>query len=146
MNKTINHIPNNKDIDIFRKSNEQKDFNKNKVKEIIGDYCIGDLYLKAKLFEKCGENNFNNFCNNFCEKNDIIGNLNKYKEYLIKIKEEDNQYKRQISMHQKLSKRILLLMNPNQINDIIGEIEENFTENPEDDKYIIEQIKSNLPN
>ena len=146
MNNTINCIPNNKDIDIYVENNEQKHFNKNTIKEIIGDNSIGDLNLKAKLFEKCGENNFNNFCNNFCETNNIIDNLNKYKEYLIKIKEEDNQYKRQINIYQKLCKRILLLMNPNQINDIIGEIEENFIENPEDDKYIIEQIKSILPN
>jgi hypothetical protein len=146
MNNTINCIPNNKDIDIYVENNEQKHFNKNTIKEIIGDNSIGDLYLKAKLFEKCGENNFNNFCNNFCETNNIIDNLNKYREYLIKIKEEDNQYKRQINIYQKLCKRILLLMNPNQINDIIGEIEENFIENPEDDKYIIEQIKSILPN
>ena len=47
MNNTINNIPNNKDIDIYFESNEQKDFNKNKIKEIIDDYSIGDLYLKT---------------------------------------------------------------------------------------------------
>ena len=47
MNNPINYIPNNKDIDIYLESNEQKDFNKNKIKEIIDDYSIGYLYLKA---------------------------------------------------------------------------------------------------
>ena len=37
-------------------------------------------------------------------------------------------------------------MNPNQINNIIGEIEENFIGNHEDDQYYIEQIKFILPN
>ncbi len=37
-------------------------------------------------------------------------------------------------------------MNPSQINGIIGEIEDHFIENLEDDKFIIEQIKSILPN
>ena len=146
MNNTINYISNKKDIDLYFDNDEKEHFNKNKLKNIIGDYSIGDLYLKAKLFEKCGENNFNNFCNNYCETNDIIDNLNKYKKYLIKIKEEENQYKRQINVYQKLCKRIMKLMNPNQINNILGEIEDNFIGNHEDDQYYIEQIKLILPN
>ena len=144
MNNTINYIPNKKDIDF---DNDEKEiFIKNKLKNIIGDYSIGDLYIKAKLFEKCGENNFHNFCNNFCETNDIVNNLYKYKNYLIKIKEEENQYKKQINVYQKLCKKIINLMNPHQINDIIGEIEENFIGNHQDDQYYIEQIKFILQN
>ena len=146
MNNTINYISNKKDIDLYFDNDEKENFNKNKLKNIIGDYSIGDLYLKAKLFEKCGEHNFNNFCNNYCETNDVINNLNKYKKYLIKIKEEENQYKRQINVYQKLCKKIMKKMNPNQINNIIGEIEENFIGNHEDDQYYIEQIKFILPN
>ena len=115
------------------------------MKNIIGNNSIGDIYIKAKLFEKCGEKNFNNYVNNNCETNDLICNLKKYINYLIQIKEEENQYKRQINMYQRLCKGKLELMNPKQINDILSDIQENFIENEENDSYIVEQIKSILP-
>ena len=117
MNNTINYISNNIDISSFLREEE---FNKKKIKEIIENYSIGDLYIKAKLFEKCGENNFNIFVNNYCKGNNIINNLKNYKKFLIKVKEEENQYKKQINIYQKLCKRIMELMNPNQIIDIIN--------------------------
>ena len=48
---------------------------------------------------------------------------------MTKIKEEENQYKKQINIYQKLCKRIMELMNPNQINDIINEVQELEKEN-----------------
>lgn len=145
MNNTINYISNDSDIDIYFKKNDKNKLNKNKMKNIIGNNSIGDIYIKAKLFEKCGEKNFNNYVNNNCETNDLICNLKKYINYLIQIKEEENQYKRQINMYQRLCKGKLELMNPKQINDILSDIQENFIENEENDSYIVEQIKSILP-
>jgi hypothetical protein len=126
INNTINYISNNIDISSFIRDEE---FNKKKIKEIIENYSIGDLYIKAKLFEKCGENNFNVFVNNYCEGNNLINNLKNYKKFLIKIKEEENQYKKQINIYQKLCKKIMELMNPNQITDIINEVQELEKEN-----------------
>ena len=132
-NNTINYISNKNDISLILRDEEiNKD--KNKIKEIIENYSIGDLYIKAKLFEKCGQDNFNYFVNNFCESNNLINNLKKYKNYLIKIKEEENQYKKQINIYQKLCKKLMELMNPNQINDIINEIQD--IENQEENIFL----------
>ena len=143
MNNTINYITNNDMESDFENKNKEI-FNKKNIKKILENNSIGDIYLKAKLFEKCGENNFNSFINNFCETNDLINNLKKYKKYLINIKEEENQYKKQINIYQKLCKKILDLMNPQEIKEIVNEIQDNFIENEEKDNYIIEHMKSIL--
>ena len=144
MNNTINyHSKNSSDID-FDLGKGEKIINKKKVRKILRQNPIGDIYIKAKLFEKCGQKNFKNYVHNFCDLNGSINNLKKYKKYLIKLREEENQNKKQINIYQKLCKRILESMNPQEINKIIGEIQNNFIEN-ENDNYIIEQIKSILP-
>ena len=153
VNNTINYLSNNDNIDLYFKNKEKKSLNKNDnnnnnkiMKTIIGNYSIGDLYIKAKLFEKCGTNQFDQFVINNCDNtNDLLHNLKEYKNYLVHIKEEENFYKRQINMYQKLCKENLELLNPKQINAIINELKDNFIENVETDGYIIEQIKSILP-
>ena len=153
MNNTINYLSNNGNIDLYFKNKEKKSLNKNDnnhnnkiMKTIIGNYSIGDLYIKAKLFEKCGVNQFDKFVINNCNNtNDLLHNLKEYKNYLVHIKEEENFYKRQINMYQKLCKENLELLNQKQINKIINELKDNFIENVETDGYIIEQIKSILP-
>ena len=152
MNNTINYISNNGNIDLYFKNKEKKSLNKNDnnnnkiMKTIIGNNSIGDLYIKAKLFEKCGINQFGKFVINNCDNtNDLIHNLEEYKKYLIHIKEEEHFYKKQINMYQNLCKENLELLNPKQINTIINELKDNFIENIETDSYIIEQIKSILP-
>ena len=139
-NNTINYIKNNNNIELISE-NDDNNINKNKIKNIIGNHSIGDLYIKAKLFEKCGKNNFTNFVNNFCSSNDLIDNLKKYKNFLIKIREEEYHYKKQINIYQKICKKFFELMNQSQINDIINEIH-NISENKENSDYIIRQIKT----
>jgi hypothetical protein len=142
MNNTINYHSNIcSDLDLDK---NEKIINRKKIRKILRQNSIGDIYIKAKLFEKCGEKNFKNFVHNFCDSNDSIRNLKKYKKYLIQLREEENQYKKQINIYQKLCKRILESINPQEINEIIGEIQNNFIEN-ENDNYIKEQIKSILP-
>ena len=116
--------------------------NKNELKKIIGNYSIGDLYIKAKLFEKCGQKNFNSFVDNYCDSGDLISNLKNYKNYLEQIMEEENHYKKQINLCQKLCKRIFKLINPKKINDIIKEVQEKFFQNKEDNNFIIDELKS----
>ena len=142
MNNTINYIPNNNGFNLYLDEKIQKISNKNKLKKIIGNYSIGDLYIKAKLFEKCGQNHFNNFVDNFCDSDNLINILKNYKNYLQQIKEEESQNKKQICTCQNLCKRIFELMNPEQINNILNEIKEKFIENDDDNNYIIEQLKS----
>ena len=140
MNNTINYIKNNNN-DIGLYYDDEEIINKNKIKDMIGNYSIGDLFIKAKLFEKCGENNFKKFVNNFCKTNDINNNLKKYKNFIIQIKNEENQYKNQINIYQKLCKKMIELMNPNEINEIINEIQDYIYENEGSNNYFDEQIK-----
>ena len=141
MNNTINYIKNN-NSDIGLYYDDEEIINKNKIKNIIGNYSISDLYIKAKLFEKYGEDNFKKFVNNFGKVNDLNNNLKKYKNFLIQIKEEENQYKKQINIYQKLCKKIMQLMNRKEINDIFNEIQDYIYENEGNDNYFFEQIKS----
>ena len=141
MNNTINYIKNN-NSDIGLYYDDEEIINKNKIKNIIGNYSISDLYIKAKLFEKYGEDNFKKFVNNFGKVNDLNNNLKKYKNFLIQIKEEENQYKKQINIYQKLCKKIMQLMNRQEINDIFNEIQDYIYENEGNDNYFFEQIKS----
>ena len=144
MNNTINyHSSNNSTIEFDIDKNE-KVINIKKIRKVLRHNSIGDIYIKAKLFEKCGEKNFKNYVSNYCDSNDSINNLKKYKKYLIQLREEENQNKKQIKIYQKLCKRILESMDTQEINNIIGQIQNNFIEN-ENDNYIIEQIKSILP-
>ena len=143
MNNTINYLPNDGSED-FDLNNNEKVINKQKIRKILGKSSIGDIYLKAKLFEKCGENNFKNYVHKYCDTNNSISNLKKYKKFLVQLKEEEIQDKKLINIYQKLCKKIIELMNPQEINEIIGEIQNNFMEN-ENDNYIIEEIKSILP-
>ena len=143
MNNTINYLPNDSSEDLDLNNNE-KVINKQKIKKILGKSSIGDIYLKAKLFEKCGENNFKNYVNKYCDTNNSISNLKKYKKFLVQLKEEEIQDKKLINIYQKLCKKIIELLNPQEINEIVGEIQNNFMEN-ENDNYIIEEIKSILP-
>ena len=141
MNNTINYIKNNNsNIDLYY--DEEEIINKNKIKNIIRNYSISDLYIKSKLFEKYGVNNFNKFVSNFCKTNDLNNNLKKYKNFLIQIKEEENQYKKQINIYQKFFKKITELMNPNEINGIINEIQDYIYENEGNDNFFVEQIKN----
>ena len=145
MNNTINYISKNSDFNLYFKNKEKKKYN-DKMKKIIGNNSIGDIYIKAKLFEKCGQKKFDEYINNnYEDTSDVLYNLKQYKNYLIQTKEEDNFYKRQINMYQRLCKAKLQLMNPKQINSIINEIQDNFIDNIETDSYIIDQIKSILP-
>ena len=143
MNNTINYLPNDSSED-FDLNNNEKVINKQKIRKILGKSSIGDIYLKAKLFEKCGENNFKNYVHKYCDTNNSISNLKKYKKFLVQLKEEEIQDKKLINIYQKLCKKIIELINPQEINEIIGEIQNNFMEN-ENDNYIIEEIKSILP-
>lgn len=143
INNTINYISNNNDdINIYNEENSQNNFNKNELKKIIGNYSIGDLYIKAKLFEKCGQKHFNSFVDNYCDSGDLISNLKNYKNYLEQIMEEENHYKKQINLCQKLCKRIFKLINRQKINDIIKEVQEKFFQNKEDNNFIIDELKS----
>ena len=145
MNNTINYISSKSDFDLCFKNKENNYYN-DKMKKIIGNNSIGEIYIKAKLFEKCGQKKFDEYVNNnYNDTNNVINNLKEYKNFLIQIKEEDNFYKRQINMYQRLCKEKLQLMNAKQINNIINEIQDNFIDNIETDSYIIEQIKSILP-
>ena len=145
MNNTNNCITNNNDIkfDIDNKNKEIS--NKNKILKIIGNNSIGDIYLKAKVFEKCGENSYNYFVNKFCKTKDIINNLKKFKKYLTDVKKEDNHYKKQINIYQRFCKKFFELMNSQEINDIINEVQDNFNNNEEINNYINEQMKYILP-
>ena len=145
MNNTINYISNKSDFDLCFKNKEKNNYN-DKMRKIIGNNSIGEIYIKAKLFEKCGQKKFDEYVNNnYDDTNNVINNLKEYKNFLIQIKEEDNFYKRQINMYQRLCKENLQLMNAKQIDKIINEIQDNFIDNIETDSYIIEQIKSILP-
>ena len=143
MHNTINYLSNDNSEDFDLNKNEEI-INKNKIRKILGKTSIGDIYLKAKLFEKCGENNFKNYVHKYCESNNSINNLKKYKKFLAQLKQEESQDKKQINIYQKLCKKIIELMNPKEINVIVGEIQNNFIEN-ENDNYIIDEIKSILP-
>jgi hypothetical protein len=70
--------------------------------------------------------------------------LKKYKKFIAQLKEEEIQDKKLINVYQRLCKKIIELLNPQEINEIVGEIQNNFVEN-ENDNYIIEEIKSILP-
>ena len=143
MNNAINYLSNDssEDVDL---NNKEKVINKKKIRKILGKSSIGDIYLKAKLFEKCGENNFGNYVSEYCDTNNSINNLKKYKKFIAQLKEEEIQDKKLINVYQRLCKKIIELLNPQEINEIVGEIQNNFVEN-ENDNYIIEEIKSILP-
>ena len=143
MNNTINYLSNDSSED-FDLNNKEKVINKKKIRKILGKSSIGDIYLKAKLFEKCGENNFGNYVHEYCDTNNSINNLKKYKKFIAQLKEEEIQDKKLINVYQRLCKKIIELLNPQEINEIVGEIQNNFVEN-ENDNYIIEEIKSILP-
>ena len=142
-NNTINNLSNDSSED-FDLNNNEKIINKKRIKKILGKSSIGDIYLKAKLFEKCGDNNYKNYIHIYCDTNNNISNLKKYKKFLVQLKQEENQDKKLINIYQKLCKKIIELMNPKEINEIVSEIQNNFIEN-ENDNYIIDQIKSILP-
>ena len=143
MNNAINYLSNDSSED-FDLNNKEKVINKKKIRKILGKSSIGDIYLKAKLFEKCGENNFGNYVHEYCDTNNSINNLKKYKKFIAQLKEEEIQDKKLINVYQRLCKKIIELLNPQEINEIVGEIQNNFVEN-ENDNYIIEEIKSILP-
>jgi hypothetical protein len=143
MNNTINYLSNDSSEDFYLNNNE-KIINKKRIKKILGKSSIGDICLKAKLFEKCGENNFKNYIHIYCDTNNTISNLKKYKKFLVQLKQEENQDKKLINIYQKLCKKIIGLMNPKEINEIVSEIQNNFIEY-ENDNYIIDQIKYILP-
>ena len=142
-NNTINYLSNDsgEDFDLNKNGNA---INKYKIRKILGKSSIGDIYLKAKLFEKCGENNFKNYVYKYCDTNNSISNLKKYKKFLEHLKKEESQDKKLINIYQKLCKKIIELMNPQEINEIVDEIQNNFIEN-KNDNYIIDQLKSILP-
>jgi hypothetical protein len=143
MNNTINYLSNDSNED-FDLNNNEKVINKKRIRKILGKSSIGDIYLKAKLFEKCGENYFKNYIHKYCDTNNNISNLKKYKKFLVQLQDEECEDKKLINIYQKLCKKIIELMNPKEINAIVDEIQNNFIEN-ENDNYIIDQIKYILP-
>ena len=70
--------------------------------------------------------------------------MKKYKKFIAQLKEEEIQDKKLINVYQRLCQKIIELLNPQEINEIVCEIQNNFVEN-ENDNYIIEEIKSILP-
>ena len=118
---------------------------KNKLNEIIGNETIEDIYTKAKIFEKYGKDIYQNFINNhnsYCNSNsnNNINNLKAFKNFILKINQEDIKFQKKINFYQQFCKNIFRQIEDKQKEEIINKIRNKYNIDKEKGNYIMEEI------
>ena len=115
----------------FKRKNQNTNylrFEEELIKQNENNDSIDDVYSKAKLFNKYGYKNYKKYLEYFGGE-DTVDNLKKYKNYIINIKEEENNFMKQINIYKTFCKKFIEVMTNDEVKDIIGEAKEKFARN-----------------